>query len=514
MAILPIHLIVTETWRDITTSVELLELIEEETVEIFHDGQGLIEVIIDTLGTTTINSTYNKKGRLINGSQFLAFPYTSTTKFWVRRIESALIKESQIQLRKQVQNISGDVNAVVKDNAGRANVVGVFGEQWATDVKNDIVAQFSYGKSNYDLKPDEITGSGTVMIEESNLLTVSTGTDTNGASAVESFNSIRYRPGHTVMSHFTALWTDPSANNAHQWIGIADGLNGFAIGFEDGVLSTTRMRAGVHFHTGIDDFNGNIDMTKVDFTKLNVFRIMYGYLGAAFITFEMLEPGTNQFDTIHTIEYHNENEETHIELPYLPIKMSVENTGNNTDIQIRSGSWQGGVMGLCTTCGNRGFTYPYTVGSVNIKTAIGTTPVILAGFKNVATFQGFTNKIRAELSKFSYTPFNATEDTEVTVQLVRGVTVTGGTYVNVDSTNSIMQINDTATGFTGGRVGITMTALATTGHGVTPPQSTPSDLDTKALQLFLDPNTEYAIIAFTQDGTVSITWDVNWAELF
>jgi len=91
MAILPIHLIVTETWRDITTSVELLELIEEETVEIFHDGQGLIEVIIDTLGTTTINSTYNKKGRLINGSQFLAFPYTSTTKFWVRRIESALI---------------------------------------------------------------------------------------------------------------------------------------------------------------------------------------------------------------------------------------------------------------------------------------------------------------------------------------------------------------------------------------------------------------------------------------
>jgi len=383
-----------------------------------------------------------------------------------------------------------DISAVVKDNAGRANVVGVFGEQWATDVKNDIVAQFSYGKSNFDLKPDEITGSGTVTIEESNLLTVSTGTDVNGASAVESFNSIRYRPGHTVMSHFTALFTDPSANNAHQWIGIADGLNGFAIGFEDGVLSTTRMRAGVHHHTGIEDFNGDIDMTKVDFTKLNVFRIMYGYLGAAFITFEMLEPDTNQFNTIHTIEYHNENEVTHIELPYLPIKMSVENTGNNTDIQIRSGSWQGGVMGICETCGN------------------------LAGFKNVANFQGFANKIRAELSKFSFTPYDASEDTEVTVQLVRGATVTGGTYVDVDSTNSIMQVNDTATGFTGGRVGITMTVLATTGHGVTPPQSTPSDLDTTALQLFLDPNTEYAIIAFTQNGTVSITWDVNWAELF
>jgi len=106
MAILPIHLTVTETWIDITTSVELLELIEEETVEIFHDGQGLIEVIIDTIGTTTIDSSYNKKGRLINGAQFLAFPYTPTTKFWVRRVKSTLRENSQIQLRKPVENVN------------------------------------------------------------------------------------------------------------------------------------------------------------------------------------------------------------------------------------------------------------------------------------------------------------------------------------------------------------------------------------------------------------------------
>ena len=106
MAILPIHLTVTEAWLDITTSVALLELIEEETVEIFHNGQGLIEVIIDTLGTTTIDSTFDKKGRLINGSQFLQFPYTPTTKFWVRRVKSTLMEESQIQLRKPVENIN------------------------------------------------------------------------------------------------------------------------------------------------------------------------------------------------------------------------------------------------------------------------------------------------------------------------------------------------------------------------------------------------------------------------
>ena len=77
-----------------------------------------------------------------------------------------------------------------------------------------------------------------------------------------------------------------------------------------------------------------------------------------------------------------------------------------------------------------------------------------------------------------------------------------------------MQLNTTATGYTGGRVGLTLTTLATTVHGNTPPQSSPSDIDTEALQLFLDPGQEYAIIAWTSTGIVSIQWDVNWAELF
>ncbi len=408
------------------------------------------------------------------------------------------------------------ITAILKDNAGRSNVIGVFGEQWATDIKNDILAQFSYGKSTYDLKADEVTLTGTVTIQGDNLLTVSTGTNAAGAAAIESYNAIRYRPGHTVISHFTALFTDPTADNTHQWVGIADGVNGFGIGFIDGELAVMRMRDSVHTHIFEDDFNGNIDISTVDFTKLNVFRITFGYLGAASITFEMMKPGTNEFDTIHTIYYPNTNTETHIQLPFLPIKMSVENTGNTTDVQIRSGSWQGGVMGLCQTCGNRGFSFPYTPGSINITTAgaVGTTPVVLAGFKNVTSFQGFSNKIRAELLKFSFIPFDATADTIVTVQLVGQATVTGGTYNDIDSTNSVLQVNTTPTGYTGGRAGLTLSVAAITGHGVTPAQSTPADLDTNALQLFLDPGQEYAIIAFTQAGAVDITWDVNWRELF
>jgi hypothetical protein len=414
-----------------------------------------------------------------------------------------------------IESVDGALRteSIIRDPAGRTNIVGVFGEQWATDVKNDVLAQFTYGKSDYDLKPDETVGSGTVTIQNDNLLTVGTGTDANGSAKIESFNAVRYRPGHTILSHFTALWTNPTADNCDQWIGIADGTNGFTVGFQDGNFTITRIRDSVHYHTDVSQFNGNIDMSTVDFTKLNVFRIMFGYLGSAFITFEMLEPGTNQFNLIHTIEYHNKYEETHIQLPFLPIAMSVTNTGSTEDAQIRSGSWQGGVMGLCDTCANRGFTYPYEPGTTPIK-SVGTTPAILAGFKSVSTFNGIANKIRAELLKFTYLPFDATSDTMVTLQLVRGATITGGTYIDIDSNNSTIQVNETPTGFSGGRVGLTLATMATTGQGNTPPQSTPANLDADTLQLFLDPGTEYGIIAFTQEGNVSITWNVNWVELF
>jgi len=416
---------------------------------------------------------------------------------------------AKVHITKGVTNAS---EATVVDKAGRSNLIGNFGEQWATDVKNDILAQFSYGKSTFDLKPDVIANGGSVTIQEDNLLTVSSGVAVDGLAEVESFSSIRYRPGHTVLCQFTALFTNHAADQAHQWIGMVDGQNGFAIGFIDGEFAIVRMRAGVHDHIFV--LNGNVDMSTVNWNKLNVFRITFGYLGAAPVSFEMMEPGQSRYNTIHTLLYHNENETTHIELPYLPVQAHVENNGNNTDIQIRSGSWQGGVMGLCAACGNRGFTYPYTPGAVNVKTGVGTTPAVLASFKSVETFQSFANKIRSELSKFSFTPFDATEDTEVTVQLVGGAAITGGTYDNIDAVNSTMQVNNAVTGFTGGRVGLTLTVLALTGHGVAPAQSTPADLDTKALQLFLDPGNEYAIIAFTQNGTVSITWDINWVELF
>jgi len=431
-------------------------------------------------------------------------------------LTNEIVNRRRVKTEATIKNTRERIKTetIIVDTGGRSNFIGLFGEQWATDVKNDILAQFSYGKSRFDLKPEVTTNGGAVIITEDNLLTASTGIATNGTAYVESYNAVRYRPGHTIFCHFTALWTDITAPDTHQWIGLNDGTDGFAIGSEDGAVAIEHIRKGVHTHVGIEDWNGEVNPSSINWDKLNIFRITFGYLGIAPMALEILDPKNGAFKPLHTLYFHNQHETTHIELPYLPISMTVKNNGNNTDVQIRSGSWQGGVMGLCQECGSRGFGYPTTPGAALIKTGVGTTPVVLAGFKNVSTFEGFSNKIRAILKKFTYTPYNASADTLVTVQLVGGATVTGGTYVDIESGESTLQVNPTATGFTGGQAGLTLYATATTGQGNTPPQSTDSSLDAVALGLFLDPGQEYAIIAFTQAGTVDISWTTNHSELF
>jgi len=410
------------------------------------------------------------------------------------------------------RTFSIDTTAQIKDSSGRSNTIGVFGEQWATDMKNDVLAQFSYGKSTRELKGESVVGTGTVTIQDDNLLTVSTGTDVDGTAEIESYNAIRYRAGHTAIAQFTAIFTNPDAEDCHQWIGVADGIDGFAFGFIDGVFSVTRMRKGVHTH--ITDINGKIDIETIDFTKLNLFRVTYGYLGIAPVTFEILPKDGDSFVPIHTIRLQGKTEQTHIQLPYLPIKMRVENEGNDTDVQIRSGSWQGGSFGTCQECGNRSFHYPVTAGA-ETKENVGTTMTPLAAFRSKDTFQGFTNKIRARMQLFSFIPYEG--DGIVTLQLLAGATITGeeGTdynFIDIDSDNSVMEVSTDLTAFTGGIVGLTMFSNPTTLGSKQ--SASPQDLEAEALGLFLDPNQVYIIAAKINAGTIDIDWSVNWTELF
>lgn len=150
--------------------------------------------------------------------------------------------------------------------------------------------------------------------------------------------------------------------------------------------------------------------------------------------------------------------------------------------------------------------YPDTLGS-EIVTGIGTTPTVLAVFRNISSIPN----IRGVLRSFQFQPLNPSTDTLVTIQMVGQPTVTGGTWNSI--TNSVLEINQTATSVSGGVPALTEYSSVTDQHGNRPATAAFVGLDAQDLGLALYPNNgTFAIYASTEQGTVDIAWSVNWIE--
>lgn len=152
--------------------------------------------------------------------------------------------------------------------------------------------------------------------------------------------------------------------------------------------------------------------------------------------------------------------------------------------------------------------YPNTLGA-NITTAVGNTPKVCAVFRNQSTIPN----LRALLTRLDFSPVNASADTLITIQLVGGVTATGGAWSPIGG-QSMLDINTTATGFTGGFVGVTVYSTITTGHGNTPPAASLTEVNAEALGLVLHIGGQFAVVCSTQTAgaTTSLAWTVNWIE--
>ena len=150
--------------------------------------------------------------------------------------------------------------------------------------------------------------------------------------------------------------------------------------------------------------------------------------------------------------------------------------------------------------------FPDTLGA-EIVTSVGTTPVVLAVFRNASSIPN----IRGVLRSFQFQPANATDDTIVTFQMVGSPTVTGGTWNSI--TNSVLEINQTATSVSGGVPALTQYSSATAAHGNTPAAGSFAGLEASDIGLALYPDDgTFAIYAFTEVGTVDVAWSVNWIE--
>lgn len=316
----------------------------------------------------------------------------------------------------------------------RMSLNTVFGEKVTGIRSADIAAQFQYGFPASSAA-SEVANGGTITIVES-MLIVSTGTNTAGSAAISNRKALRYLPGQEAFSNFTAVFTK-AKENSHQRAGLFDSENGYFLGYEGTDFKVTRRRDSIDTSVSIDPstiFKSNDGL--YDPTRGNIYRISFGYLGFAAISFEVMTP-RGSWTLLHKIEYPNTSKGVHVLNTNLQPRAEVENDGNNSDISIKIGSFSAGIInGGGKDPASRRFTFDATDQTI----AAGTLMVIT--FRSRETFNSLTNYISSVLTLLS---FNTDLSKSTLWELEKNATITGTpTWTNINTLDSTIEYSSDA----------------------------------------------------------------------
>jgi len=336
--------------------------------------------------------------------------------------------------KKNLRNLSGAGRGHSNDDeVGRQQLNTIFGEGIVVEPHADIEEQFHYNVNTRTLTTTTANG-GTATVEN-DMLKLTTSTATNGSSKVETKRPIRYRPGKEAYAMFTAQWDNGGVTGCKQRIGIFDGTDGYYVGFNGTDFVVGYVQEGVETEVTRANFNGDAEyISFIDTSKLNIFRISYGWLGTAPCTFEFLSTD-HEWHVLHVIDFQNTLTRPSVTNPALPLCVHATKTSGATDVVVRTASWIGGVHGEASSTSDR-----YDTGTIS-ATAISTETVLI-NFQNVTTFQGKSNRVEVEGVRVSM----ATDGTKTgKIKIYRNLTITSPTWANIDATNSVLQTDTVGT---------------------------------------------------------------------
>lgn len=294
----------------------------------------------------------------------------------------------------------------------------------------------------YNINPGIVAnttvGSGTIT---NNLghADLSTGVDANGEAKIETVRSSRYIPGVGGFARFTAIFDTPQ-ENSKQVIGLINGTDGWAFGYNGTQFGILRQVGGVENWIYQDDWN--IDK-KVNFdpTKGNVFQIQYQWLGYGMQYFYMEDENGN-LELVHKIRYANENTETSVLNPNLPLSAHVVNTGNTTPITLRTPS---AIAGLAGDAFNDAISTNVSEDANRAISAVPDNPLI--SFRLQDTYKGKANRLFSQVLR---AVFGTEANKPVIIRAFASGTVTGGTWDYISEEVSPLEYNNTFTSFSGG----------------------------------------------------------------
>jgi len=231
----------------------------------------------------------------------------------------------------------------------------------------------------------------------------------------------------------------------------------------------------------------------LDPTKLNVYEVQYGYLGAVGPLFSVLHATTGKFVKVHQIEWANNQTTANFGNPSMKIGWAAASLGaTGTNLTVEGASQMGAIEGSTPRL-NR------SKATQNTKSGIGTTLTSVLTIKNRLAYGD-------KFNLGDILPIGVSVDNDhnkgVIIELFKNATLAGVTnYQYIDENNSIALLDTAGTTVTGGvRIG-----SFTVGSGLS------EDKDIEKLNQSILPDETLTIavrtvIGTTTNTTATITW--------
>lgn len=232
--------------------------------------------------------------------------------------------------------------------------IDTFGKLMTSHSRNDIDLQFFRDDPNNILTVTAANG-GTASAQTGYALFQTT-TNTAGSIRGVSTDKTHYHSGGEIYAMMAISFVSGGQATSFQRIGLYDTSNGFYLGYENATFGISVRNNGSDTFTSRTSFNVDLldgssgsRFTRdgvpeaIDLTKLNVFRIRFGWLGAAAVKYEVLGPDGN-WVLFHIIRQPNLSATPHIANADLPMTMELTKTAGATNIQAYTTCWGAGIQ--------------------------------------------------------------------------------------------------------------------------------------------------------------------------
>lgn len=338
------------------------------------------------------------------------------------------------------------IRRLATDQLGRETWNTLFGDRVVSQRAAQIATSFEYNVSPRAAETST-TNSGSVTHDTTASQAIAaTGTDSTASAYLSTIDTLRYRASHELYSYFTVVFTEPEVDSDQQ-VGFFCGGDGYFFGFRDTTFGCTRRKNNEdEFQTpNLDDLSGtNGSEINIDFTKNNLYRITYGWLGIAPAVYEVFAGAETGWVPFHVFSKANQITESEISVPNLPLRARVakESSDSSTDISLRIGCMGGGLNAVPETDpASRSFSL------TNSITIDADTRTNILTLKSKTNFQSKTNRIRAVLRMITV---SSEGNKPVQLDIVKNGSLATSSFTDVDSDSSVMQSDTTKTEVTGG----------------------------------------------------------------